>query len=202
MTPTIKKTLLALALWLPLCAVGGAFAQVPSPSTVPVSLCASGTLAVTGASANQALPSVVTFTGSIAGNVLTTSSVTGTLANGQVVTGTGVPPSVTITNQLTGSAGGAGTYQLSIDPTTISLINAEAMTASPPNCNFLQFQNDGNAEVFIMLGGSSVTSSTTVSGKVIAIPAGGLLNLSFTVNSPYVAAISASSSTLHIYQFN
>ena len=193
MTPTIKKTLLALALWLPLCAVGGAFAQAPSSPAV-AGLCATATMAVTSATSTQVLPGVVTFTGAITGNVLTASAVTGTLAIGQTVTGAGVPPSTKILEQLTGSAGGAGTYQLVLDPTTAA-VGAEAMTAVQAICNILQVLNDGANEVFFLTGGSSVTATTTASGSIIALPAGQVFTFTSTVNSPYLAAITGSSTT-------
>lgn len=66
-----------------------------------------------------------TFTGVIASNVLTASSVTGALVVGQVVSGVGVGASRTILSQLTGTAGGAGTYQLSSG----SDVSSEAMTS-------------------------------------------------------------------------
>ena len=201
MTPTIKKTLLALALWLPLCTVGGAFAQAPSSPAV-AGLCATATMAVTSATSTQVLPGVVTFTGAIAGNVLTTSAVTSTLAIGQTVTGAGVPPSTKILEQLSGSAGGAGTYQLVLDPTTAA-VGAEAMTAASTTCNILQFLNDGANEVFFTVGGSAVTATTAASGTTVALPAGQAITLTFTINSPYVAAITGSStSTLRILSLN
>ena len=51
-----------------------------------------------------------TFTGVVAANVLTASAVTGTIKIGGIVSGTGVAEGTTIVNQLTGSAGAAGTY--------------------------------------------------------------------------------------------
>jgi hypothetical protein len=190
-----KKTLLALAM---ICCVAQAPSGIPAPG-----LCASATMAVTAATSTQVLPGVVTFTGAIAGNVLTTSAVTGTLANGQTVTGSGVPPSTKILKQLTGSAGGAGTYQLTIDTTTIGTITAEAMTGALTTCNILQILNDGTSEVFFVMGGSTVTATVTASGTTVALPAGQTILLAFTVNAPYMAAITGSAtSTLRILSLN
>lgn len=51
-----------------------------------------------------------TFTGTIHDGVLTASSVTGVIQIGAVLRGTGVNPNLEIIAQLTGGAGGAGTY--------------------------------------------------------------------------------------------
>jgi len=60
------------------------------------------------------------FTGVIASSVLTVSSLTGTISIGMTVTGTGVNTGTTIVNQLTGPAGGAGTYTVQGDDTASS----------------------------------------------------------------------------------
>jgi hypothetical protein len=60
------------------------------------------------------------FTGSISGTTLTTSSVTNTIGIGQFITGTGVVPATQILEQLTGTTGGAGTYKLNISQTVTS----------------------------------------------------------------------------------
>ncbi len=69
----------------------------------------------------------VTFTGSISSTTLTVSAISsGTLAAGQLVTGTGVsasPPgslATYITAQLTGPTGGVGTYTVSVSQTVSS----------------------------------------------------------------------------------
>lgn len=63
------------------------------------------------------------FTGVIAAGtgVLTASAVTGTISVGQHISGTGVPSNLFIQAQLSGTAGGAGTYQVnSIGPAVAS----------------------------------------------------------------------------------
>lgn len=59
------------------------------------------------------VPSGATFSGAIAGNVLTAASVTGTIAAGQMLNGAGVVSGTVITEGLSGT-GGAGTYNVSI----------------------------------------------------------------------------------------
>lgn len=62
----------------------------------------------------------VSFTGTIAGTTLTTSAVTGTIAAGQTISGTGVTAGTKILAQLTGTTGGAGTYTVDQSQTTAS----------------------------------------------------------------------------------
>ena len=60
------------------------------------------------------------FTGTGSGTTLTAASVTGFIRSGDAVTGTGVPAGTTIVTQLTGTTGGAGTYQTSAATTSSS----------------------------------------------------------------------------------
>ena len=74
-----------------------------------------------GIKINQFGYSGAVVTGSIATNVLTVSGVTsGALSQGQVITGTNVSKATFITKQLTGTAGGVGTYEVSNFQTTAS----------------------------------------------------------------------------------
>ncbi len=71
-------------------------------------------------------PATASFTGSIAGNVLTvTTLTTGTLAPGATITGTGVS-STQITSQISGTPGGTGSYEVSV----AQVVSAGAMTAA------------------------------------------------------------------------
>lgn len=68
------------------------------------------------------------FTGAIAGGTLTvTGTVTGIVGAAQTVQGTGVAAGTYITGQLSGSAGGTGTYGLSISGS----VGTEGMTTIP-----------------------------------------------------------------------
>lgn len=70
---------------------------------------------------------IISFTSNSAGTTtLTTLSVTGTIVAGQTLTGTGIPGGVTIISQLTGTPGGAGTYQTS-SATTLTNVATTAM---------------------------------------------------------------------------
>jgi len=65
------------------------------------------------------------FTGSISGTTLTVSSVTGTLEPEHTVLGSGVANATYIVQQLTGTTGAAGTYQVSVSQN----VSSTAMTS-------------------------------------------------------------------------
>jgi len=79
---------------------------------------------------NSSPASIASFTGIIgpASTILTASAVTGTIAAGQTVQGSGVAANTLILSQLSGTIGGAGTYQLSGANQTV---NSESMTTIP-----------------------------------------------------------------------
>jgi hypothetical protein len=82
----------------------------------------------------------VVGTGSIdAAGVMTIASVTnGAYAVGQIVTGTGVLAGTSIVKQLTGTAGGAGTYQLSALHAVVSTtLSAAVITGVPANTSVI-----------------------------------------------------------------
>ena len=103
---------------------------------------------------------VATFTGSIAATVLTVSAVaTGALGAGDVVAGVSVVSGTYITAQLTGTAGGVGTYSVSASQT----VGSEAMTANAPGCYY-----DSIAQAFV------INSGTTGAGSTLAFATGAL----------------------------
>ncbi len=70
------------------------------------------------------------ITGSISANVLTVSSPTGSpIVVGDTISGTGIPIGTAITAQLTGTTGGAGTYQLATLTGASLTVSSESMTA-------------------------------------------------------------------------
>lgn len=71
--------------------------------------------APTGASATGAIGA--TFTATASGANLTTTSVTGLISIGDVISGTGVPAGTTILSQTSGTTGGAGVYVTSVATT-------------------------------------------------------------------------------------
>ena len=71
------------------------------------------------------------FTGVVAANVLTVSSLTGTVTVGMTLSGTGVATGTLVTAQLTGPAGGAGTYSVTGNATVGSTTITGQMTGTP-----------------------------------------------------------------------
>lgn len=65
--------------------------------------------------------STFSVTGSIAGDVLSVSAVgSGTVVNGATISGTGIASGTQIVSQLSGTAGGIGTYRVSIPQQTVA----------------------------------------------------------------------------------
>lgn len=85
------------------------FAATGSPST-------GGT-----GTASSIAASTYSVTGSISGNILTVSAVSsGTIYPGSTFSGTGVATGTTIVSQISGTAGGIGTYYVSIPEQTVA----------------------------------------------------------------------------------
>lgn len=116
--------------------------QAIAPGTITITIdgrtVTSGTITLAGATSFSNAASIIqtalgdkdaSFTGVIAvtTGILTASAVTGTIAIGQTVTGAGVPAGTTITSQISGTPGGAGTYQTSI----VTAVASTAMTSGP-----------------------------------------------------------------------
>lgn len=81
----------------------------------------------------------VTITGgTISGNTLTVPAITGTLLVGHAINGTGVVTGTRILAQLSGTAGGTGTYEVSIPQTVAAttiratILTVSAMTGGSP----------------------------------------------------------------------
>lgn len=97
-------------------------------------------------------------TGSIAGTTMTISAnTTGRYAPGQTVSGTGVAAGTTIVEQLTGTAGATGTYQVSISQTVAST----TLTATGGTLT-VSAVTSGTLFVGQVISGSGITSGTTI----------------------------------------
>jgi hypothetical protein len=130
-------------------------------SLVDGSVTFAATGAATTASATLstiAAGTAATFTGSITGNVLTAASVTNTIYRGAKVTGGTVATGTVITDQLTGTPGGAGTYAVNIAEQSVA---SASLTATP----YVLDTTGGVVTGTIGLG-SVVTSSGTQTGTV------------------------------------
>jgi Ca2+-binding RTX toxin-like protein len=83
---------------------------------------------------------VASFTGSISATTLTVTVVTGVIAVGQVITGTGITPGTTITALGAGTTGGVGTYTVSAS----QVVGSTSMTNGVLNGELLDIYGQGN----------------------------------------------------------
>jgi hypothetical protein len=112
----------------------------------------------TGASVTGSIAANV-FTGSIAGAVLTISAVTtGVLTAGQTISGTNVAAGQQILSQLSGTAGGIGTYQLSIEQ---SVAASTTITGSGGTLTVTAV-GSGVLALGDVLAGSGITAGTFI----------------------------------------
>jgi len=126
------------------------------------------TFAATGAATTTSLTTssiaanttvaAISMTGSISGNVLTVTAVsTGTLYAGTILTGpAGVATGTQVTQQLSGTAGGIGTYALSIGEQTV------ASGTVVGTYGILTVGGGGPPIPGSVLSGAGVTTGTTV----------------------------------------
>ena len=111
------------------------------------------------------------FTGVVAANVLTVSSLTGTVTVGMTLSGTGVATGTLVTAQLTGPAGGAGTYSVTGNATVSSATITGQATGTPALVQlFGQSQTIGlwNPQALVARA-VSVTGSASATGGNITI---------------------------------
>ncbi|NTJ67531.1 hypothetical protein G6M50_06105 [Agrobacterium rhizogenes] len=100
-----------------------------------------------------------TGTGTIVGNVLTIASVSNTIFVGALVTGTNVATGTTIVSQLSGTAGGAGTYAVDIPNQSVA---STSLTLTP----YVLDTTGGTVTGTIAVNGI-ITSAGTPSGGVV-----------------------------------
>jgi hypothetical protein len=135
------------------------------PSNVPVTP-AGGSIITSGTSVST---STTSFTGATSGisTTLTASSVTGTIAVGQVISGTNIVAGTTITALGTGT-GGAGTYTISPASTgtvsgTITVVGVDFLNipswVKRITLMFSGFSTNGTSYIQVQLGSGSPTTS-------------------------------------------
>jgi len=107
------------------------------------------------------------FTGVIATTTLTASAVTGTIATGMTLSGTGVTAGTTITTQLTGTTGGAGTYTVSASQTVAST----SMTASGGDPGLSSYQSEVTKCRGAYLNALNIAGGNTSDPTVVAAAA-------------------------------
>lgn len=127
-----------------------------------VSFAATGAPATASGSASSiAAATAISVTGSITGNVLTVTAVsTGTVVPGAILTGSGVATGTQVTAQLSGTAGGIGTYSVNIPD------QAVASTTIGGTYGILTVGGTvaGLFGIGNTLSGSGVTAGTTIWG--------------------------------------
>jgi hypothetical protein len=119
---------------------------------------------VTANTTTIAVASSTTGTASITGNVMNATAVTGTLVVGGVISGTGITAGTTIVSQLTGIAGGVGTYQVSV----IQNVASTAITQSAG----LMTVSGSMASGFLAVGQTIVGSGVAVGTTITALGSG------------------------------
>jgi len=162
--------------------------------TPPASASATGaTLAkIVSNATGAALPTTNNITASIAGNVMTVTSVgTSVVAAGQTITSALLDPAlvVTVLAQLTGSAGGAGTYQLSVVFETPVVSGTVALSGGS-----LTLTGANVSGVFAV--GMSITGTNVPVGTVItAVVTGSGGAGTYTTNQAAATAVSGAQIT-------
>ncbi len=131
-----------------------------SPVTASISLAAatsfSNAAQIIGFGLGIKGPSIGTCTGSISGTTLPVSAISGTLAVGDIVQGTGVTVGTYVVAQLSGTTGGVGTYTVS--PTQNAL--SQSITIFAPGVTY-----DSVSGGFIAVSGTVGTGSTISYGS-------------------------------------
>jgi hypothetical protein len=163
------------------------------------------TASVTGSIGAVATTSV---TGSISGNVLTVSAVaSGTLYPGATLSGTGgggVTSGTKIVSQLSGTAGGVGTYALNIPSQTVTSTTITA-AAGVLNVTAVGSGTLSVGDVLTGTGGGGVTSGTTITalgtgtgltGTYIVDPSQTVSSTTITANTTVETRFTAVSSGL------
>ena len=117
-------------------ALQGSFYLCASPNSPALSTSTAGsgthTATATRHDVYEAVIATTTVTASITTTVMTvTVLITGTLAAGHILSGSGVSTNTYIISQLTGTTGGAGTYSVSISQS----VTATTITANAPVTN-------------------------------------------------------------------
>lgn len=115
-------------------------------------------LVITGVTkASVTASSGATFTGTGTGSSLAVTAVTGVIHAGDALSGTGVPALTTIVNQVSGTAGGAGTYTTSAATTS----SGASLTTASTTLDVTAV-GSGTLEVGQILTGTGVTANTYI----------------------------------------
>ena len=172
-------------------ATGLAISFAPTGTPPTSGTCAGGTLQkVVSASTGGALPTTNTCTASIAGTTMTVSAVGSgsVLGAGQTLTGTGIVPGTAVVSQLTGTAGSAGTYQVSIS----QIVASTAVAMSGGGLTLTGANQTGVFAPGMTISGTNIPTGTTILGYGTATAGGAG---TYYVDRPAVSAATASTIT-------
>jgi Protein of unknown function (DUF3383) len=142
---------------------------------------------VTANTTTIAAASSTTGTASITGNVMNATAVTGTLVVGGVISGTGITTGTTIVSQITGIAGGVGTYQVS----AIQNVTSTAISQSAGLMTVSGSMASGFLAVGQIIVGSGVLPGTTITALGTGTGAAGTYYTSGGAQSVSATTISA-----------
>ncbi len=149
---------------------------------------------IVSASTGGALPTTNTCTGSIAGTTLTVTAVGAgsVLGVGQTISGgtsgTGIiVTNTTILSQLSGTAGGIGTYSLNVSNT----VTSTTITMSGGGLTLTGGNTSGVFAIGMTISGTNIPSGTTITGYGTATAGGAG---TYTVDRP--ASVAATASTI------
>jgi hypothetical protein len=120
-------------------------------------------------------------TGSISGNVMTVTAVgSGTIVPGAAISGTGVASGSSVVSQLSGTAGGIGTYAVTPSEQTVA-----STTISGTYGTLTASAVTGTIEVGGVVGGAGVSAGTTITALGTGTGGAGtyIVNLTQTVAS-------------------
>jgi hypothetical protein len=147
-----------------------------------------------------AYDTTLSFTGSIAGTVLTASSVTGTISVGEGLSGTGILPTTFVTGQLSGTPGGAGTYSVNISQTVGSTAITSGSIAISSNLGTLTSAT--TIGLGILPGDVIVAdpAGTPSIGNVLMLSAGASAG-TFSNTRIFVANPDKASSSFNVFRF-
>lgn len=150
---------------------------------------------ISSALTSGALPTTNTSTGSIAGNVLTVTAVGAgsVLGVGQTISGAGIDPAavVSIVAQLTGTAGGVGTYTIS--QTYSVAVPSTTITMSGGGLTLTGANVAGIFAIGHVITGTNIPAGTTITGYGTATAGGAG---TYTVDR--VATVAATASTITV----
>lgn len=128
-------------------------------STGKVSFAATGSPAQVASVTGAIAASTASVTGSISGDVLTVTAVgSGVIVPGGTLSGTGVASGTKVIAQLTGAAGGIGTYSVNINEQTV----ASTTITETYGTLTVSAVGSGTLAVGSVLTGSGVTSGTNI----------------------------------------